>query len=180
MGESVEPGQGVDGEQEGGQVAAVDQEFKIHVQASHREVDIVCEKEKKWAGLIIFPVRRCKVCSFPRPFASGSIVCTGTRHATDQSRNQCLSAMGFFITWKCTVCGVWRVPGAPFQTTGDKRCFLETCSFGDTGKVKKGCLMGSWTAPCCLGPSPLSPLGFGKSFGFTKIVKCRCAATVRE
>ena len=50
MEESVEPGQSVDGEQEGGQVAAVDQEFKIHVQASHREVDIVCEKEKKWAG----------------------------------------------------------------------------------------------------------------------------------
>jgi hypothetical protein len=78
--ESLEPGQGVDGGeqgQEGGQAAPVDQEFKIHVQASHREVEIVCEKEKRWAGAIMFSVRRCKFCSFSWQFASGSIVHRG-------------------------------------------------------------------------------------------------------
>lgn len=54
MTESGEFGKDVDdkGQKQGDQAAQLDQEFKIHVQASHREVDIVCEKEKKWAGEI--------------------------------------------------------------------------------------------------------------------------------
>uniref|UniRef100_A0A7S0XQD5 Uncharacterized protein n=1 Tax=Hemiselmis andersenii TaxID=464988 RepID=A0A7S0XQD5_HEMAN len=47
--------------------------------------------------------------------------------------------LGYFITWTCEECGISRVPGAPFTQEGDKRVFLDTCTFGDTSRVCCNC-----------------------------------------
>mmetsp|Transcript_10480 Transcript_10480/g.25756 ORF Transcript_10480/g.25756 Transcript_10480/m.25756 type:complete len:238 (+) Transcript_10480:229-942(+) len=47
--------------------------------------------------------------------------------------------LGYFVTFRCAECNIWRVPTAPFITGGEKAVFLETCAFGDTSPVCCNC-----------------------------------------
>jgi len=62
--------------------------------------------------------------------------CTVTVH-TEESPE--FTKMGY-LTWRCASCGIWRVPGAPFSKDArEKKIFLTTCTFGDTGTMCCNC-----------------------------------------